>query len=217
MSIRQTKGNLTLLALSMGMIVPILYYGMQIIAAPFYPGYNFLSQTASELGSSQFTYASTFNVGIIILGIITLIAAVGWLQALLRLGTNPILSWLTTIAVIANGLSSLWAGFVPLPNPNHGGPPPLALGVILLPFLLTAALWKRSDVRPLKIYLILSIGIIVTNMLLMSGTIQVDLNLYRGLIQRIFALAIFGPIGIGAYFLAKSLKESAGTYRAQVH
>ena len=217
MSIRQTKGTLTLLALGMGMLVPILYFGMQIVAAPFYPGYDFLSQTASELGSNHFVYASTFNAGVIVLGIVTLVAAVGCLNALLRLGTNPFLSWLIAAAITANGLSSLWAGLVPLPDPNHGSPSLLIAGMILLPFLFAAALWKRTELRPLKNYLILSIAIVLVNILFRSGVFHVDLDLYAGLIQRIFALAVFAPIGIGAYVLAKSLKKSAGTYRAQVH
>jgi hypothetical membrane protein len=207
MRIHPTKTNITLIALIMGMIVPIFYFGLQIAAAPFYPGYNFLSQTASELGSNQSAYASTFNIGIIILGIVTLIAALGCLQALLRLGINPILSWLTAIAIAANGVSSIWAGTFPLPDPKHAGLPIATIGIILFPFLLTAALWKRKDISPVKIYLIISILMILAIIPLMSGAVQIDINLYRGLIQRIFAVATFGPIGIGAYFLAKSLKN----------
>ena len=96
--------------LGFGIAVPLLYYGVQVVAAPFYSGFSFLSTTASELGSDGSTRPSIFNAGAILVGISSFIAAVGFLRALLKLGANPILAWLTSIAVAATGVSSLWAG-----------------------------------------------------------------------------------------------------------
>lgn len=104
----------------MGMAVPFLYFGTQMIAAPFFPRYSFLSMPASLLGSDLAIHPAIFNTGAIITGLATLIASVGFLRALHQLDANPILAWLTSIAIALNGLGSLWAGLIPLPNPRHG-------------------------------------------------------------------------------------------------
>jgi hypothetical membrane protein len=192
----------------MGVAVPILYFGVQIVAALFYPGYNFLNQAASELGSNRAIYPALFNVGAIITGIAALIATVGFFRALKILGTNQILAGLTSIAVAAGALGSLWAGFFPLPDPRHASNP-FAFGLLLLPPLLLAALWKRSDTRIMKIYLIVTIILCIALLVVMSGIVRLDIADYQGLLQRIIAVAFFPPIGIGSYFLAKCLTEQA--------
>ena len=67
--------------LGFGIAVPLLYYGVQVVAAPFYSGFSFLSTTASELGSDGSTRPSIFNAGAILVGISSFIAAVGFLRA----------------------------------------------------------------------------------------------------------------------------------------
>jgi len=42
---------LAAVALCIALLTPIFYFGSQIAAAPFYPGYSFMSQAASLLGS----------------------------------------------------------------------------------------------------------------------------------------------------------------------
>jgi hypothetical protein len=215
-----TKEKLTLFALRMGMAVPFLYFGIQIVAAPFYPQYSFLSQDASTLGSDGSSFPSIFNIGSIITGIFTWVASWGFLRALQRLDVNPILAWLTSIAIFLNGLGSLWAGFIPLPDPRHGSNP-FVIGVFLLPALLAITLWKQSDARLIKTYLVVTNLLFVALIPIMSGLIQrlsimaglnilgyqSFLNNYQGLLQRIAALIFFPPIGIGAYFLAKRIKD----------
>jgi hypothetical protein len=39
----------------------------------------------------------------------------------------------------------------------------------------------------------------------MSGMTGLDTHAYRGLFQRVFALTVFVPIGIGAYVLARRI------------
>jgi len=107
------------LTLGSGIEVPILYFGIQFLAAPFFPGYSFSSMIASVLGSDLAIYPAIFNIGTIITGIATIIASVGFLLALQRIGTNPYLTWLTSLAVLLNGLGILQVGFFPLPDPRH--------------------------------------------------------------------------------------------------
>lgn len=114
----KTKEDLTLVALQMGMAVPFLYFGTQLVTAPFFPGYSCLTMPASLLGSDQAVYPAIFNVGAIITGIATLIASVGFLYALQELKANPILAWLTTIAIALNGLGQPLGGIYPTAGPK---------------------------------------------------------------------------------------------------
>src|SRR5262249_29670186 len=121
MSTVQAKEKPIMVALGMGVAVPFLFFCLQVVAAPFYPGYSFFNRDASTLGSDGSSCPSIFNVGAIFVGIVTLIASWGFLRAFQRLGTNPILAWLTTLALISSGLASINAGIFPLPDPRHSG------------------------------------------------------------------------------------------------
>jgi hypothetical membrane protein len=201
----QTPDRLTIAALRIGMAAPFLYFGTQLIASLLYPGYSFLSQTASELGSDRSTFPLLFNTGAILTGIAGLIGAVGYLRALRILGMNAVLTWLTAIAAAAGALTSLWAGMYPLPDPRHSAIPPL--GLLLFPPLLLAALWKRSDARAMKIYLIATILVIAAMFPIMSGVVSLNTQGYGGLLQRVLALAVFPPVGVGAYYLARVIRQ----------
>jgi len=201
----KTKEDLTLVALKIGMAVPILYFGTQLAAAPFFPGYSFLRMPASLLGSNQAIYPLIFNAGAILTGIATLISSIGFLLAFQHIKANLILARLTAIAIALNGLGSLWAGFIPMPDPRHGSNP-FALGILLLPALLALTLWKRNDAGAIKIYLIITNLLFIALILVMSGIVDIGTRTYPGLLQRIVALVFFPPVGVGAYFLAKRIK-----------
>jgi hypothetical membrane protein len=208
MSTPRLADALTLVLLRAGMLVPFLYFGLQLIAAPFYPGYSFLRNVASELGSDLARYPAPFNMGIMILGTLTLLSALGFLRALLRLRTPAIWAWLTFLAVAVNGLQSLWAGSFPMPDRRHGGHPLFVIGMVLLPFLFSVVLWKQSGAL-VRSFLMTTMLLIVALFPLMSGIAGLDTQSYRGLLQRLFTLAVFPPIGLGAYVLAQRLKALA--------
>src|SRR5262245_50004549 len=105
----------TLLALYLGMAIPILYFGIQIAAAPFYPGYGFLSRDASSLGSDLSNFPAIFNFGSLMVGLLGLIASWGFFSAFRRLGLSLILGTSTSLAVAAFGLGSINAFLFPLP------------------------------------------------------------------------------------------------------
>ncbi len=206
---RPSRDYLTLAALGMGMAVPFLYYGVQIAAAPYFPGYSFMSQAASLLGSDHSTHPSIFNAGVIATGIATLCAAVGFFRALQRLGANPILTWMTSMALVGSAISSLLAGYFPLPDPRHVGHPALLVAMISLPFLLAAALWKERDQRLMKAYLAATIVVLVVMIPIMSGVTNYDTRAYSGLLQRIFAFTVFPPIAVCALFLTRRVTRVA--------
>ncbi|MCC6426592.1 MAG: DUF998 domain-containing protein [Phycisphaerales bacterium] len=120
---RPTLDAPAIAALRLGIAIPFIYYGMQVLSACFFPGYSYLRNTASELGSDLSPHAGVFNIGIMALGAITLIAGQGLLWALLRLGNHPLIAALTLIAMGTNAVQSFWAGCFPMPDPRHGGTP----------------------------------------------------------------------------------------------
>ncbi len=197
----------TWVALSMGIAVPLLYFGVQLIAAPFYPGYSFLRQPASALGSDLSTYPAILNIGAIITGVITLVASLGFLRALRLIGTHPVIAWLTCLALVSSGLASIWAGVFHMPDPRHNSGP-LGVGTFLLPVLFAAAFWKRKDARMLKFYLVANLLLMVALVPIMSGATGVNMSSYGGLLQRIAALTLFPPIGVVAFFLLRKTSLS---------
>ena len=199
------KRKVSVFALGSGIVVPILYFGTQLLAAPFFPDYSFLSMVASVLGSDQAIYPAIFNTGAMITGIATIIASVGFFLALQYLGTNPFIAGLTSLAVLLNGLGSLWAGFFPLPDPRHGSNP-FTVGIFLFPILLTFAVWKLSNATPIKIYLIITNLLFIALIPIVSGASGINTQGYQGLLQRITALVFFMPISVGSYFLLKRTK-----------
>ena len=202
MNALSTKERLTRVALGMGIAVPLLYFGVQFIAAPFYPGYSFLRQPASMLGSDLSTHPAILNVGAVITGVITLIASLGFLCALRLIGTHPVIAWLTCLALVSSGLSSIWAGVFHMPDPRHNSGP-LGIGTFLLPVLFAAAFWKLKDARMLRLYLFVNLLLMVALVPIMSGAAGIDMSNYGGLLQRIAALTLFPPIGVVALFLLR--------------
>jgi Protein of unknown function (DUF998) len=116
-----TTHKTTLWLLKAGIAVPLLYYGIQVAAAPFFPDFSFVRTTASELGSDSSPFATPFNLGITSIGVCSLIASIGFLLALRR--TNPILAWFIFLALAITGVQSVWAGYYSIPDPRHGGHP----------------------------------------------------------------------------------------------
>lgn len=204
---RSPRNHFTLVALGFGMAVPFLYYGIQIVAAPYFPGYSFISHAASDLGSDLSTHPTIFNTGVLATGIATLIAAFGYFFAFQRIGANRILTWITSIALIGTAVSCLWAGYFPLPDPRHGGHPALLIAMISLPFLLTATLWKERDARLLKAYFGMTIALLVVMIPIMSGITGLETHSYSGLLQRILAFTVFPPIAVCAFFLARRIRS----------
>lgn len=198
----KTKESRPIIALQMGIMVPFLYFGTQIIAALFYPDYSFLSMPASLLGSDLARYPLIFNAGAIITGIASLIASLGFLYAFKLLQVNPILAWLASIALALHGVASLWAGVFSMPDPRHGSNP-FAVGIFVFPILLLAALWAQPEARKIKTYLIVTNILFLMLIPVMSGMAGLDTGAYQGLLQRIAALIFFPPISVGAWYLIK--------------
>lgn len=207
MNPRKYRDFLTRSALRAGIAIPFIYYGIQLVAALFNPGYSFVRQAASELGSDLSRHAEIFNLGIMAQGVLTLAVALAFFRALLPLRTHPLLAVLTSLALAVNGVQTLWAGYFPMPDPRHGGHPAFIIAMILLPFLLTFSMWKHTR-TPSRAYFIASNILLLIMIPFMSGKVGIDTSQMRGLLQRIFTLALFPPIGVAAFLLARQCRAT---------
>jgi hypothetical membrane protein len=213
----------TIICLRIGVAVPVVYFGAQLLAAPFYPGYSFLSRDASTLGSSGSSFPAILNVGAIATGVAALVASVGFVTALRQLHVRAAVAWLTAAAVASGGLGAINAGLFPLPDPRHSGGllAQLGFGLFLVPILMPVAIWRLSRADSMRRYLLAN-GLALAAMIpVMSGLIQraamaagleltgyqYFLNNYQGLLQRIVAATVFVPIGVVAHFLAAQIHQ----------
>jgi hypothetical protein len=196
-----------------GVAIPVIYFAIQIAAAPFYPGYSFLSRDASTLGSAGSSAPWIFNVGTLVFGVVQAALAAALLSALPRAGIGRGLATVTAVALASAALGSLNAFLHPLPDPRHAGGWLAALGsgLALMPALTTAVLWRLGARRHA-----VAIGLLYLALIpVMTGVTQraciwtgrecagyqYFLNNYHGLVQRVGALAVFVPIGFVAHLL----------------
>jgi hypothetical membrane protein len=198
---------ITTRALGLGITVPLLYYGIQAVAAPFFPGFSVLRTIASDLGSDLSTCPWLFNGGIMLAGAACLVSSIGFLLALMQVGTHPGLAGLVATVVALLGMMLIWGGYYPLPNPRHEGLPVFAIGLVSSTPLLTASLWRFGGW--VRAYLVASLALFLAAFPMMFGMTGSDMVEYRGLLQRTFAFAILPPIGVAAYYLARQ----TGTHR----
>ncbi len=192
--------NWTYRFLLLGFAAPICYFGIQLLAAPWYENYSFLTNAASDLGSEQSVYPIVFNSGAIITGFITALSAYGFWHGLTNIRTPRAIIYIVCLGIILAGLSSIWAGIYPLPDSRHGANP-FAIGLFTLPFFMFLAFWQQTKAR---VYLLAPILLFLSLVPIMSGLIPINQQPIAGLLQRLLALAAFSPLAIGAYLLLRN-------------
>ena len=61
-----------------GILIPVVYFGLLIVAPLIYPGFSYIKNYASEMGSADSRYPAVFNVGIMLCGAAGLLASFGF-------------------------------------------------------------------------------------------------------------------------------------------
>jgi hypothetical membrane protein len=198
---RETGGEMpnnrpqTTLMLWAALAMPLLYFGVQLIAAPFYPGYHFATDTASMLGTSASRHPEIFNTGAILTGIAGLAGAFGLFFGLREVAARW-LRILIAIGVLSNGVLSLKAGLFPMPDPRHASWQFLLLPILITPLLLLGPTWR---VLWLRIYLLLDAVCMLCLLPFMMHRMAPVFP--EGTMQRLFALVTFVPVGVIALAL----------------
>ncbi len=206
----ESPGNkaLTNVGLMAAVAMPILYFGCQLLAAPFYPGYSFARNSASMLGSPFSAHPWIFNVGAVLTGVAAILGAVGLYRAF-RARANAVVASLICLAVFATGIMSIKAGVFPLPDPRHASWGFLVAFTIATPLLLLIGVWKEREKRALRLYLLASVGSVLLLFPFMGRMISTTV-LQGGTFQRLFAIATFVPVGVVGYSFRKKAASRLG-------
>ena len=206
MSEQHPKPALTSLGLLAAVAMPILYFGTQIAAAAFYPGYSFSQQSASMLGTHFSRQPWIFNAGVMLTGFAALGAALG-LYRHFRSKTHFVLSTLIGLTVACMGVVCLRSSAFPMPDPRHGSWDSLLKFSTVTPHLMLLGLWKRSHGWGLRIYLIFSIALLL-------ALIPWASSIGRGTLQRLIDVGAFVPVGVVGFFFWRELHRGRPTSSA---
>jgi hypothetical membrane protein len=205
----RTRDRLTLVALGLGVTVPFIYYGIQLLCASFQPSYSFIGQAASELGADWAVRPWVFNAAFMVQGAVTLVAAVGFLAGMRRAGVREGLAVLAAGVVAVNGVHLLWAGYFPMPDRRHGGYALFIAAMTLVPIVLTAALWRGGGAG-LRAYFAATLVLLAVMVPVVSGVAGFDRSSARGLKQRMYTLTVYPPIGVAAGVLIARMRRPVG-------
>jgi len=178
-----------------GASVPVLYFGAQALAAPFFPNFSFLAHTASLLGSDQSSQPAILNTGAALTGAAALAGSYGLFRALRDQGVWLILAVLVAACYVSMGLASLWAAAHPLPSPRHNSGA-LGAGTFAVPFVVLFAAMALRGATVLRWYLATNVIAFFAVAAIYAGLISVDLRLYGGVVQRFGALVMFVPAAV---------------------
>ncbi len=198
-----TKDHLTRASLMAGVATPVIYFGAQAAAAPFFPEFSALKHSASVLGSNLSSMPALLNVGAMLTGAASIVAAFGMFRELRRCGVWTFVALLLAACNVSFGLASIWAGAHPLPDPEHN-PGLLGAGMFAAPFVAFIAALGLQNVPVLKSYLAinaLGFGVVAA---IYSGVLPVDMEQYSGAVQKLGALVMMMPTAVLCLWLLRN-------------
>src|SRR5689334_4622831 len=112
------------MALWAAWVPPILYYLTVFCLGPFYGAeYSQARNMASELGIAGHPTAPYFNASAILSGVLMSMSAVAIAISSWSVVRDRWIGLPFAYACLSAGLSNIWAGMYPLPDPRHGMPP----------------------------------------------------------------------------------------------
>lgn len=217
------NSRLQLALLGCGVAFPIVYFGVQLIAAPFYPGYSFLTDDASTLGSDGSQIPAIFNVASMMQGVLLLLAAPAVVTRLRS--TSPKLVWVLLFAFLAGSAACFNAGIYPLPDPRHVSGALAGFGsfFFVLPLVLPFLFRSDPSARRFRTYAWANVAVMLSLIPIVSGLIQrvagawsIEMPRYQeflnsnfGIIQRMTAAVIIVPVGVLSWRLLSSPRSDA--------
>jgi hypothetical membrane protein len=197
------------ISLTLGVLVPVIYFAALATARAFYPGFSFVRRWASEMGAADAPHPHVLNVGLMALGVVTLLSVYGFWRGLRAAGAGPVATRWTCIVVVGFAVAMFMAGRYPMPDWLHFG---FGLSFLLLvgPAIMSRALSKRDDAGGLRRYLLLTNAAMVV---LVFATVSAGRGPFRGVCQLGYSLAAIPWIGVSAYKLLRlSRGGSPGGY-----
>lgn len=200
------------LLLVAAILVPVVYFGAQVLAAPYFPDYSLLTTSASDLGSDLSSRPGILNTGALLTGVLALLGSVGLAMSLPRIGAGKLAACALALCVASAGLASLWAGGHPLPSPRHD-PGALGAGMFVAPFAAVWAAWRLPPAGALRWTLSLNAVAFVALAAIMFGVGDIDLSACGGLMQKLLAVASFSPSAVIAAIAIRRSGRNGGGIR----
>lgn len=196
--------------LAVGILAPLVALVSVLIAASAYPGFDHARQYLSELGGGTAPLPMIFNGGVLVAGILTGIAGIGFGLALFILTRSLVSGLLTALLFVLAGVGLVISSLYAWPDPRHMAIN-LGLGIQLAPVLLLIALWRTPGLPRLRrflagVFLAMAALTLITKHLVFPGTVN-DLNV--GYWERAFAIVLVGWVGVAAQLLRRQLIGSA--------
>jgi hypothetical protein len=196
------------ISLFAGAAVPIMYFGAQALAAPFFPGFSVLAHSASQLGSDLSSHPAILNCGAALTGAAALVAAPGLYTALRHQRAWLLLAALVAACSVSTGLASLWAATYPMPDPRHN-PGALGAGMFAAPFVILFTSFTLPRAPGLRWYLIVNGLAFAVVASIYAQLLPVDLRSYGGAVQRLGALIMLLPVAVLSVWLLRNEKKSS--------
>ena len=197
--------------LAVGIAAPAIALATVLVAAGTYPGFDHARQYLSELGGATASRPAIFNIGILVAGVMTGVAGLGFGLAVVGLTRSLVSAVLVGLLFVMAGVGLFLSSLYPWPDPRHMAIN-LGLGIQLAPLFLLLALRKTAGFQRLRVFLTavfaaMALLTLLTKHLLFPGTVN-DLNV--GYWERAFALVLVGWVGVAAHMLRRRFGPTAG-------
>ncbi len=192
--------------LAVGVAAPIVAFVSVVIAAFAYANFDHARQYLSELGGATATYPLIFNMGVLIAGVMTGLAGVGFGLSIFILTRSPVSALLVGLLFVLAAIGLVMSSLYVWPDPRHLAIN-LGLGIQLAPVFLIFALRGDAETRRLKgflavVFALMAVLTVLTKHLVFPGTVN-DFNV--GYWERAFAIVLVGWVGVAAWLLGRRL------------
>jgi hypothetical membrane protein len=196
------------LLLACGVAAPALALASSLLATVAYPGLDPARQYLSELGGAGASAPFIFNDGVFAAGVLAALAGGGFGLAIVELAGARIAGVLIAAVFALSGFGLTQAALYPFPDPRHLAIN-LALGIEVAPLLFLWGLWRRRDLRGLKLFLavvfvVMAALTVVTRHLLFPKLVG-DANV--GLWERAYAILLVSWVAVAAFLLDRRLRQ----------
>ncbi len=192
--------------LTVGVAAPAFAFAAVLIAAIAYADFDHARQYLSELGGATATYPLIFNMGVLVAGVMTGVAGLGFGLAIFILTRAPVSAVLVALLFGLAGVGLVISSLYPWPDPRHMAIN-LGLGIQLAPAFLLVALRGAPHLPRLRAFLagmfvVMAVLTVLTKHLVFPGTVN-DFNV--GYWERAFAIVLVGWVGVAAYLMNRAL------------
>lgn len=203
------------LLLRLGVLGPLIYYGLIVALGFMTPGYNHMTQYISELGAPGAPMAKVFNYGLMAAGGAMILGALGLVLGLRKLGGGILMPLLAAAAVALFGASFVIGGMHPMPDPLHNAYN-LGMAGVAAPLFAFLAMGDRSELsggKTLAVICFLASAVLMAIMFNLGGfnlVHKADVGLWqRGLAAAMTLWMLPTFLAIPGALAAKERRRSA--------